>query len=124
MRDIVEELSEEERGSLFRRIGEMAGRLHEAGIIHGDLTTSNMIRNRDRIVFVDFGLSEVSWETEKRGVDLNLMYRMLTSTHYGHTEELFTSFKEGYRSVLENDADAALDRMEEISKRGRYVERE
>jgi TP53 regulating kinase-like protein len=124
VRDIVDELSGDERGSLFKRIGEMTGKLHKAGIVHGDLTTSNMIRNGDRIVFVDFGLSEVSWETEKRGVDLNLMYRMLTSTHYGHTEELFTSFKEGYRSVLENDAEVALDRMEEISKRGRYVERE
>lgn len=124
VREMVEVLGDDERRELFQLIGRTAGRMHGAGIIHGDLTTSNMIRNRDRIVFIDFGLSEVSWETEKRGVDLNLMYRMLTSTHYGHTEELFASFKGGYRSVLENDAEVVLDRMEEISKRGRYVERE
>ncbi len=65
----------------------------------------------------------MSTETEKRGVDLNLMYRMLTSTHFRHTEDLFEAFKEGYRSALE-EADDALERMEEVSQRGRYIERE
>ena len=123
VRDIVESLEAEERRRLFRFIGIMAGRLHKAGIVHGDLTTSNIIRTPGGIVFIDFGLSEVSWETEKRGVDLNLMQRMLTSTHFRHTEELFTDFKEGYRSVLCAEADEALNRMEEIARRGRYVER-
>lgn len=124
VRDIVEGLDLEERRRLFRLIGEMAGRLHGAGIVHGDLTTSNMIRTQDRVVFVDFGLGEISFETEKRGVDLNLMRRMLTSTHFRHTDELFDAFKEGYISVLGGEAEEAIGRMKEIAKRGRYVERE
>ena len=124
VRDIVEDLEEEERGRLFRVIGEMAGRLHGAGIVHGDLTTSNMIRTQDRVVLIDFGLGEISRETEKRGVDLNLMHRMLTSTHFRHAEELFKAFKEGYASVLGGEAEESLTRMDEIAKRGRYVERE
>ncbi len=124
VRDIVDELGEEDRRWLFCHIGEMAGRLHRAGIVHGDLTTSNMIRTSQTVVFVDFGLSEVSWETEKRGVDLNLMRRMLTSTHFRHTEELLAAFEEGYRIVLGEEADEALRRMDAISRRGRYVERE
>ncbi len=124
VRDIVDSLEAGERRSLFRLIGVMAGRLHGAGIVHGDLTTSNIIRTPDRIVFIDFGLSEVSRETEKRGVDLNLMQRMLTSTHFRHTGELFAAFQEGYRSALGAEAGEALERMEEIAKRGRYVERE
>lgn len=124
VRDIVDSLEANERRSLFCLIGVMAGRLHGAGIVHGDLTTSNIIRTPDRIVFIDFGLSEVSRETEKRGVDLNLMQRMLTSTHFRHTGELFAAFQEGYRSALGAEASEALDRMEEIVRRGRYVERE
>ncbi len=124
VRDIVDSLEAGERRSLFRLIGVIAGRLHGAGIVHGDLTTSNIIRTPDRIVFIDFGLSEVSRETEKRGVDLNLMQRMLTSTHFRHTGELFAAFQEGYRSTLGAEADEALGRMEEIARRGRYVERE
>lgn len=124
VRDIVDDLSEEERRWLFCHIGELAGRLHRAGIVHGDLTTSNMIRTQRGVVFVDFGLSEVSTETEKRGVDLNLMSRMLTSTHFRHTEELFAAFEECYRIVLGDEADEALGRMDAISRRGRYVERD
>ena len=124
VRDVVDSLEAGERRSLFRLIGVMAGRLHGAGIVHGDLTTSNIIRTPDRIVFIDFGLSEVSRETEKRGVDLNLMQRMLTSTHFRHTGELFAAFQEGYKSALGAEAGEALERMEEIARRGRYVERE
>ncbi len=124
VRDIVKDLSGEERHKLFKHIGLLAGRLHRAGIIHGDLTTSNIINSADGPVFVDFGLGEVSNETEKRGVDLNLMHRMLTSTHFRHTEELFTAFKEGYREGLGEEAEEALERMTEISSRGRYIERE
>ena len=124
VRDIVDGLTGEERRSLFRAIGLMAGRLHGAGIIHGDLTTSNIIKAGGLPVFIDFGLGEMSTETEKRGVDLNLMHRMLTSTHFRHAEELFKAFKDGYASVLGGEAEEALTRMDEIAKRGRYVERE
>jgi len=124
VRDIIDDLSKEERSRLFTVIGVMAGRLHGAGIIHGDMTTSNIINTAEGPVFVDFGLGEVSSETEKRGVDLNLMHRMLTSTHFRHTEELFVAFEKGYRESLGEEAEEALERMEEISRRGRYVERE
>ncbi len=124
VRDIVEDLSGEERHELFKLIGLLAGRLHGAGIIHGDMTTSNIINTAEGPVFVDFGLGEMSSETEKRGVDLNLMHRMLTSTHFRHTEELFAAFREGYVEGLGEEADEALERMEEVSRRGRYVERE
>ena len=124
VRDIVKDLSDGDRYKLFKEIGRMTGLMHGADVIHGDLTTSNMIKTDGKIVFVDFGLGEVSMEVEKRGVDLNLLRRMLTSTHYKYTEQLFEAFKEGYRSTLGVEADEALVRMREIELRGRYVERD
>ena len=123
VKDVVDKIGGRERVRLFKEIGRKAGLLHGAGIAHGDLTTSNIISSGGRVVFIDFGLAEMSDEVESRGVDLNLMYRMFMSTHYEHTEELFTAFKAGYRETL-GEAQEALDRMDEISKRGRYVERE
>ena len=123
IRDIVDQIIPKERERLFKEIGRKTGLLHGAGIAHGDLTTSNLISSGDRVVFIDFGLGEMSDEVESRGVDLNLMYRMLISTHYEYTEELFTAFKAGYEETLD-EAREALDRMVEISMRGRYVERE
>jgi Kae1-associated kinase Bud32 len=122
VRDQVDRLGDEERRALFHRIGRYAGTLHSMGVIHGDLTTSNIIKSGDRIVFIDFGLSEVSREVEKRGVDLNLMNRMLTSTHYRHQEALLEAFKAGYRET-NPEAEEALRRMEEVARRGRYIEK-
>ena len=124
VRDIIKDLTIDEKKSLFNEIGVNAGLMHHSGIIHGDLTTSNMIKGVNGVVFIDFGLGEFSSEVEKRGVDLNLLYRMLTSTHYEYTETLFTAFKEGYIESLGCDAEVALERMREIGKRGRYIERE
>ncbi len=123
LRDVVAELPPEERLRIFRLAGRQAGRLHKAGIIHGDLTTSNMILTSNRLVFVDFGLAELSTEEEKRGVDLHLMKRMLQSTHFEYAEELLEAFLEGYREEMGAEADGVLKRMEEIARRGRYVER-
>ena len=123
VRDLVESMSPDARRKLFIEIGRHAGQLHRSGIIHGDLTTSNIIRSDSRVVFIDFGLSEISSEVEKRGVDLNLMNRMLTSTHYNHRDELLAAFSEGYRETMGSEAEEALNRMEEVSKRGRYIEK-
>ena len=124
IRDVVGHLEKVERYEIFRRIGEYSGLLHKEGIIHGDLTTSNIIKLGQRIVFIDFGLSEISFEVEKRGVDLNLMNRMLTSTHYVYQEDLLEAFMEGYRSSMGEEAGEALERMEEVAMRGRYIEKE
>ncbi|MCD6479259.1 Kae1-associated serine/threonine protein kinase, partial [Candidatus Bathyarchaeota archaeon] len=76
-----------------------------------------------RLVFIDFGLAELSTEEEKRGVDLHLMRRMLQSTHFEYAEELLEAFLEGYREEMGAEADGVFRRMEEIARRGRYVER-
>jgi TP53 regulating kinase-like protein len=123
VRDMIDQLNEEARRELFLKIGRYAGQLHKSGVIHGDLTTSNMISSGDRVVFIDFGLSEMSNEVEKRGVDLNLMNRMLTSTHYNYRDELLAAFSEGYRETMASEAEEALQRMNEVSKRGRYIEK-
>jgi TP53 regulating kinase and related kinases len=124
VRDAVPKLSLEENNILFRLIGEESGRLHAASLIHGDLTTSNMIKDGDRVVFIDFGLGEISKEVEKRGVDLNLMIRMLASTHYTIMEPLLESFKEGYRKAMGEEAEEVFQRADEIRRRGRYIDKE
>jgi len=123
LRELLDELPREERLDLFHRVGVLVGRLHRGGIIHGDLTTSNMILTEDgRICFVDFGLAEVSEEVERRGVDLHLMRRMLISTHYGYAAECFQSFLQGYREVMGDAAtEEVVRKMREIERRGRYV---
>jgi TP53 regulating kinase-like protein len=112
-----------ERQELCVRIGELIGKLHRHGVIHGDLTTSNMIVNYEgKIFLVDFGLGEKSMELEAKGVDLHLLKRALQSTHYTFAEECFESVMKGYSAVLgAEETGKVLGKIKEIEKRGRYV---
>jgi N6-L-threonylcarbamoyladenine synthase/protein kinase Bud32 len=102
--------------------GRMVGRLHTAGIMHGDLTTSNMIlRTRDkRCVLIDFGLAQVTQEIEQRGVDIHVFFQTLESTAPDRAEALKTAFIAGYTETFAGAADVIL-REQEIGLRGRYL---
>jgi len=123
VKQILNEVTESQRQSLCFRIGEMIGRLHEYGIIHGDLTTSNLILRLDgKIFFLDFGLGDKTKELEARGVDLHLMKRALQSTHYKFADECFESAIRGYSTVMcPETSENVLEKIKEIEKRGRYV---
>jgi TP53 regulating kinase-like protein len=123
VKEVLDTVSSEERLRLSGLIGSLIGRLHKHGIIHGDLTTSNMILTPNgKVVFVDFGLSERSEELESKGVDLHLMKRALYSTHHKHAKECFKAVMEGYaESVGQEETKKVTAKIREIEKRGRYV---
>ena len=104
---------------LVREAGATVGRLHRAGIIHGDLTTSNILVRDTMCVLIDFGLSHVSSDVEPRGVDIHVFFQTLEST-VGNHEELRNQFITGYQRELE-DAEEVLAREKEILGRGRYL---
>ncbi|HTY92236.1 MAG TPA: Kae1-associated kinase Bud32 [Methanocella sp.] len=101
-----------------RKAGVLVGKLHSGGIIHGDLTTSNMLVKGERIYLIDFGLSFWDEMLESRGVDVHVFYQTLISSHTNH-EKLMEAFAEGYRATFEG-ADDVLERVREIEYRGRY----
>jgi TP53 regulating kinase-like protein len=105
--------------ALSETVGEMVGKLHQAGIIHGDLTTSNMILREGRIYLIDFGLAFHESSVEAQGVDIHVYFQTLESTH-DRPEELIESFKVGYIRTYQG-AESALKRVKEIKARGRYL---
>jgi TP53 regulating kinase-like protein len=123
IKEVLDAVSKEERMNVCKIIGELIGRLHGNGIIHGDLTTSNMILTPyGKVVFVDFGLSERSIELEPMGVDLHLMKRTLQSTHCKYAKECFKAVMDGYEESLgKEDTKKVRVKIREIEKRGRYV---
>jgi TP53 regulating kinase-like protein len=123
VKEVLDDLLCEERRSLSRQIGEFIGRLHRNDIVHGDLTTSNMVLTPDRrIVFVDFGLGERAIEVEPKGVDLHLMKRAFQSVHFRYAEECFNFVLRGYADVVgERQKDEVVAKIGAIEKRGRYV---
>jgi TP53 regulating kinase-like protein len=124
VKQLLNKVSKAKRHDICVKIGESIAKLHSHGLIHGDLTTSNMILStKGKLFFVDFGLGEKNGELEAQGVDLHLLKRALQSTHYLFWEDCFQSVLCGYTSVLGVElAEKVYEKIREIEKRGRYVE--
>ncbi|KAJ2018104.1 serine/threonine-protein kinase bud32 [Coemansia sp. S155-1] len=109
--------SEDQERELMATVGRVLYNMHSFDIIHGDLTTSNMILdNSNRLVLIDFGLSQISTSTEDKAVDLYVLERAFISTH-PNSERLFATVLEAYA-----DSEAArliLRRLEDVRQRGR-----
>ena len=101
-----------------REAGKMAAKLHGAGIIHGDLTTSNLIIAPEGVVFVDFGLSGQSNDREAEAVDLIGFKKTYFATHWRYPKG-WKEFLAGYDSV--SKAKWMEEKIAEIEARARYV---
>lgn len=105
---------------LMNELGEKIAVLHNNGIIHGDLTTSNFILG-DELYFIDFGLSFFSEKIEDKAVDLHLLKQALESKHYKIWEKCFEEALHGYKAA--EDYSAVMERFEKVEKRGRYKQK-
>jgi len=119
VKDILNLLEEPQRKQLCQKIGESIARLHNHDIIHGDITTSNMILLQDRIYFIDFGLGCKNSEMEAKGVDLHVLMEAFESTHSKYSY-CFQYVLEGYTKRFQGDASAVVKKIEDIVRRGRY----
>jgi len=119
IKDIIHNLSEAERKKIFRNIGKNIARFHNNDIIHGDITTSNIILHSDEIYFIDFGLGEKNNEIESKGVDLHVLMEAIESTHSQYSN-CFNYVIEGYKEEYDNDSKLVINKIKDIVKRGRY----
>jgi Kae1-associated kinase Bud32 len=126
LRDTLDKLTKSQRKKLCHEIGKMVANLHLANIIHGDLTTSNMILKDgkiDALYFIDFGLGYISPKVEDKAVDLHLLKQALVSKHNKIWKECFDEIVIVYKKE-EKDSEQILNRMSQIEKRGRYAKKE
>ncbi|XP_013784290.1 TP53-regulating kinase-like [Limulus polyphemus] len=117
--DVLKELK-----PLMERVGQIIATLHKNSIVHGDLTTSNMLvklgrdRSTPEVIIIDFGLSYVDGSAEDKGVDLYVLERAFLSTH-PNTEELFKTLLQSYRRNYGKGSSEVLNKLEEVRMRGR-----
>ena len=132
---------EKEVQGLMGNVGRAVGAMHKVGVVHGDLTTSNLmlrptpyqttfngndaavghdegeeLRNGE-IVLIDFGLSAQTMQDEDRAVDLYVLERAFGSTHpelEREFEEVLEAYRESYKG-----AEVVLKKLGEVRLRGR-----
>jgi Kae1-associated kinase Bud32 len=122
VKDALNTLPLEDARGVCEKIGEIAARLHASDIVHGDLTTSNMLLEGDRIVVIDFSLGSKTSELEDKGVDMHLLEEAFHSAHHERSG-LYDVVKAAY--VKANpQGDQVLKKVKEIEKRGRYTRKE
>jgi len=120
----LDSFSEKEAALICRKMGENIAKLHNINIIHGDLTTSNMIFNKkeNKLYFIDFGLGYDNGKTEDKAVDLHLLKQALEAKHFSRYPSYVKWILESYKKHSKS-AEAVLKRLEKVESRGRYKER-
>jgi len=103
---------------ISKQIAESIAKLHDNDIIHGDLTTSNMILDKNNnLFFIDFGLGFISTRIEDRAVDLHLIKQALEAKHHLIFKECWKIIEKKYNS---KDKKKTLEQLEKVESRGRY----
>lgn len=115
-------MKEDESANLdvVRKMGRVIGLLHDGGIAHGDLTTSNfLVRESDgAVVAIDFGLAQFGTVLEEEmAVDLYVLERAFLSTH-PHSEGLFAALMAAY-AESRRDPGPTLRHLDKVRSRGR-----
>lgn len=118
-----------------RELGAIVARLHSNHIIHGDLTTSNILLetekssnelsvnetgDKNRFILIDFGLARVDCTPEDKAVDLYVLERSLLSAH-SEVPTLFSRILHHYQLCYENknECKQILSKYKEVQARGR-----
>lgn len=104
-------------------MGTLIAKMHQHDMIHGDLTTSNVLVRCDssvHIYFVDFGLAGQSASVEEKAVDMYVLERAVKATHSADHPDFFEMILSAYLDSWDEDARAKLHgRFEQVRARGR-----
>ena len=108
LKDIIDD-------KLAYEVGLNIAKLHKADIIHGDITSSNIMLANDNLVFLDFGLGRYSDLDEDKAVDLLVLKKSLQSIDYNKAVSYFDEVLKGYGESK------VINKISDIEKRGRYT---
>eukprot|EP00118_Oscarella_pearsei_P027694 m.311293 g.311293 ORF g.311293 m.311293 type:complete len:216 (+) comp64428_c0_seq1:14-661(+) len=123
LRDFINGCKRPEEDAILRdvsiAVGQLISKMHNNDVIHGDLTTSNvMIHSESKDLFLlDFGLSSISSLSEDKGVDVYVLERALLSSH-PNTEDLFQLILSAYKKTVDKSREI-IAKLDEVRLRGR-----
>ncbi|ORM40097.1 TP53-regulating kinase [Babesia sp. Xinjiang] len=110
--EVLSNASDDLRNDVLQRVGEILAMMHDVNVVHGDLTTRNMLRTESgEICLIDFGLSYVSTLAEDKGVDLYVLERCCSAEQF---ELLLDAYKKHSKSAAQTIA-----KLAEVRLRGR-----
>jgi TP53 regulating kinase-like protein len=122
VKDVIPALQTRKVREIFRDLGRAAGSLHASGIMHGDLTTANVVYGEGELAFVDFGLAVRTRRIEDCAVDLRLIKETLSGAHPELSADALDAIYEGYSAIVGTSRfHSTLRQLQSIERRGRYA---
>lgn len=106
--------------AVAKQIGKGVAILHDSSIIHGDLTTSNLILSNkySKVYFIDFGLGFHSARAEDKAVDIHVLKEALQAKHPKIFQSVWKFILAGYKHS--KSSGMVLKQLEKVESRGRY----
>ena len=128
---------------ISKLIGQAITKMHDQNIIHGDLTTSNMIISNqdsrraggrdkkhkvneitkgkeDTLYLIDFGLAFHSSKIEDKAVDLHVLKQALQAKHHTIADQCMKIILQNYKPP---QSEKILTQLKKVESRGRYKDR-
>jgi len=127
-RKVKDVLNEKNYKYIGEKIAIEISKMHNNDIVHGDLTTSNMIfkgnekNNEHHIYFIDFGLGFHSNKVEDKAIDLYLLHEALESTHFNILDSIWAIILKTYEKNYTN-AEKVIKTLSSIEMRRRYTKK-
>ncbi|GAB6033079.1 TP53 regulating kinase [Chamberlinius hualienensis] len=123
VKEYVEKSSEDSLNQLAETLGYILAKMHKCDVIHGDLTTSNILlcppyNTVKCVTLIDFGLSHLDSSTEDKGVDLYVLKRAYISSHPTKAW-VFDKILESYAINYQPHSKEIMKKYAEIELRGR-----
>ncbi len=106
--------------STMAELGNYVGKMHAAGITHGDLTVSNILVTKEgQPYFIDTSMGKADSEIEDMAVDIYLFDESLkAATNNFHN--YMDAFRMGYKGMFRH-WDDVFETVSELERRRRYV---
>ena len=123
LKNILGKCSASEQKKLSLAIGHSIALIHVKDIIHGDITSSNIMVKDGKVVFIDFGLGRYSNLIEDKCVDLLTFKKSLQTIDYKIASGIFDDVLEAYASSYNDEfkKNEIIEKISEIESRGRYT---
>ncbi len=107
---------------LMPEVGYLVALMHRTGVIHGDLTTANMLTDGKRLTLIDFGLSYFSKKDEDRATDVAMLKSALKSRHVKVFKRAYRLFIQRYEECMGKEFKGIDTHLKDIERRRRYYE--
>lgn len=110
-----------EADNVMRAAGVLVARMHASDVVHGDLTTGNVMVDVKEggcdVTLIDFGLSFGNGSEEDLAVDLYVFERAVIAAHSENAQRLNDSFLVAYTKQLGRPD--VISRLDDVRGRGR-----